>query len=343
VTRRRRGEAGLTLVELMIAVVLSGIVVSAALAMGFSMMNAYRDHRAMVLVERSARVSLEMMADAVRGSSPGVKDGNIEDAVGCAGQVGLRFFNNVDDPDELEVVYPVGGIMATLAGTAYLPNSTSLNVLPGEHFDGTTIAAGDYIVVTDLSSGVIVEVTDVAPDSDQFTISTARPSGVCTGPSFPVTAWPGSGFAEGSLVIRAKIARFSIVDDASTGNVPMLMMDPDGDGPDEAQPMAQGIEDMQIAVAYDTNDDGQITENGLVGDDDEWFYNHPDDSDPVAGAQPRAVRITLVARSTREQSNVNTYVPPDVEDHLVGSPTPDPYRRRVLSTTIDIRNLRGSP
>src|SRR6185312_4064680 len=48
-----------------------------------------------------------------------------------------------------------------------------------------------------------------------------------------------------SLVIRAQHATFTI---AAIDGIPTLMMDPDAGGPQAAQPLAEGIEDMQIAL-----------------------------------------------------------------------------------------------
>ncbi len=348
---KRSGEAGLTLVELMIVVVISSLVISAALGMGFSMMNSYREHRAMINVERSARVSLEIIADAIRNSTPGVPLGNFEDIVGCTGQVaGLQVINNTDAPDELKLIYATGGIFTSVyQETGYGTADIEVTVIDADPdqggIDGQDFFADDYFIITNLDSGAVVKVTGVSAPFDCgdagtpvtcYTLTTTQPSS-CGG-----VTWPAGGYETGALVIRGRYARFYIENSADTGNVPTLMMDPDADGDLEAEPIAEGIEDMQIAIAVDADPvDGSITEIGDDPDDDEWYYNVDGDADPPA-LVPRALRITLVAMSIQEQSDVDSYTRPAAEDHAADG-VKDPFRRRVLSTTIEIRNLTGSP
>lgn len=334
----RKAQSGMTLVELMIAVVIVGIVIAAALAMGFAMINSYRDHRAMVLVERSARVSLEIIADAVRGSAPGVPQLRVEDLVGCQGPLGLRTTNSSADPDSLELVYASTGQRPTALRQPYTDTSTVMTVA-----NATNIKAGDYVVVTNISDGAaVIQVTDVTPNGPDFDLTTASPSGKC-GAGITSGAFPDIGFPQGSLVMRAKLARFYVLDDASVANLPTLMLDPDGDpDTDNSEPLAQGIEDMQIAIGIDTDGDGAVTENGAAAGDDEWFYNVAGEPDPDPALLWRAVRITLVARSLREQSDVSSYTRPGTEDRAEAA-TPDPFRRRILKTTVEIRNMKDSP
>ena len=58
----------------------------------------------------------------------------------------------------------------------------------------------------------------------------------------------------------------------------------------------------------------------------------------------RALRITVVARSVGEVTTTETAssLRPAAEDREA-STTPDVYKRRALSTTVEIRNLTGSP
>ncbi len=126
------------------------------------------------------------------------------------------------------------------------------------------------------------------------------------------------------------------------------MMDPDGTPgalplPEEA--VAEGVEDLQIAIGVDLNGNGGIdAEDGAAGNDDEWVYNHPDDSDPppVGTAPYRAIRLTVIARSTDEVTSVATPLRKGAEDRPDAT-TPDNSRRRTLSTIVELRNMEGSP
>jgi Type IV Pilus-assembly protein W len=144
-------------------------------------------------------------------------------------------------------------------------------------------------------------------------------------------------------VLRVQRARFSV----DLANMPLLMMDPDGPalGSRDPEPVAEGVEDLQIALGVDLDGNGGIDlENGAAGNDDEWVFNHPDDSAPplITAAPYRAIRLTLTGRSVDETTAVATSLRPPAEDRE-GATVADVFRRRSLSTTIEIRNLAGSP
>ncbi len=324
--RTRIGEKGLTLVELMISMVIMSIAVGAALSLGLSTTNSYRVHREMDKTARAARVSLEIMADAVRNASAGVPDGNITDVVGCSASGAIKVTNSTTGPDELEVTYASGGVLTTLAAS-YTALSTELVVR-----DGTQFQPGDYVIITDLERGHIVPVTAVTPVGPNYELTTPDTPNALCGTGFAVYP-PGATF-----VIRAQISRFFIDSAFTGGNVPTLMMDPDSAGPIPPQPLAEGVEDLQIAIGVDEDDDDIVNEDGT--NTDEWFYNAVGDSAPPG--LPRALRINLVARSVLETSDTAQSSRPAMEDHAAGA-TPDEFRRRVLSTTIEVRNLEGSP
>jgi hypothetical protein len=152
-------------------------------------------------------------------------------------------------------------------------------------------------------------------------------------------ALPSGGYAAGSLVIPVQRARFYI--DTINGT-PSLMMDPDAEGPAGAEPLAEGIEDLQIAVGVDTGAmDGTLVEVGAAANDDEWAYNVAGDT--ALTGRIRAVRLSVIARAATElQGGTPGFLRPALEDHP-GSSIWDAYRRRVLSSTVELRNLEGSP
>ncbi len=320
----------MTLVEMMISLVILTIAVSAVLSLGATLIDGYRENRRMVLVEASARASLDIVADAVRNASPGVQKGNIGDAVGCSTFGSIRVTNSDVGPDELEVIHASGGGFTSLRGP-YDAGSTQMVVL-----DASELAVGDYVLVTNLEDGHLVQITGLTQGGSDWTIDTdPSPNTTC-----PAVVFPPGGYKAGDLVIRARLSHFYVT---TLDTTPTLMMDPDGrDGPEGPEPLAQGIEDFQVAVGVDTNDDGTVFEDGSAAD--EWFYNAAADLDPPAlSATPwRAVRVSIVARSVAETTIYATNLRPRVEDHPVAT-APDVYRRRVLSATIEVRNLLGSP
>ena len=85
-----------------------------------------------------------------------------------------------------------------------------------------------------------------------------------------------------------------------------------------AEPLAEGIEDMQIAYGFDDNGDGVITDTDSTTD--EWLWNAPGDTVGThVIANLRAIRITLVAKSTSVDSGALFPVIPPPKIAAVGT------------------------
>ncbi len=317
-----RGQRGLTIIELLVAMSLVSLLIGVAMQIAVVVLSGYRQHRDGIGAMRAARGSLDLIADAVRNASAGVPSGNIVDAAGCSTFTGVEVINATDAPDELHVTTAAGGVFSSLR-TTYDSAGTSLTVLAGTGF-----AAGDLVLITDFDHGHVVKLTAVTEGAADWTLG-VEPTG-CGGAPFT--------YAPGALVIRAKVARFFVTDlDGS----PTLMMDADGDGDEPAEPLAEGIEDFQVAVGVDADRDGEVLDLGDTSD--EWHFNAAGDADPaaIATAPWRALRITIVARSIRAELGEPISLPPAAEDHAAG--VPDGFRRRTMTTIVEIRNLDGSP
>ena len=322
-----RRQRGLTLVELMVAMTIVSIAMAAALAIGFSVLNGYRDQRKLSVVERAARISLEMISASIRSASPGVTTGQITDMVACTDFGALSVVNSTDAPDELKVVYASGWIMTSLRAD-FTEDSDTVVVL-----DAGDFAVGDRVLVTNFDQGHLVQIDAINAHAEGFALTIAAPST----PGCADGTFPDNGYQPGALVIRARMARYYVEE---TGIGPILMLDPDDTGPDPAEPLAEGIEDLQIVYAVDVNGDGELSEDG--GTTDEWFFNNPGDSSPppLATTMPSALRVTLVARTTFEVGRSSSSTRPAVEDRDEAEEA-DPFRRRSLAATVEIRNLRG--
>jgi len=125
------------------------------------------------------------------------------------------------------------------------------------------------------------------------------------------------------------------------------------------QDIADGILDLQIAFGIDANGDGQLTENLANPATDEWLGNAAADTAITGGL--KAIRISTLARTNRRDQE---YVPTptakhlilNLEDHVYSTTDIDDpvngyddvnfkgsmarlYRRRVLQTVVNLRNL----
>lgn len=327
-------QRGFTLVELMISLVLFSFAVAGVLSVAVSMTQAYREQRQVINAEASVRAPLDFLSDALRQASPGVTDpNNVQDFHTC--KLGaIEVTNSSTGPDELDLVYATGGIVTTLSTAAFDVNSTAINVT-----DASQLSAGDYVLVTDFTYGMLVKIE--SKSGNALTLATK-----CSTPA-SLTMWPTAttNYPIGSLVIRAQHAHFEI---QTVDGQPTLTMDPDGDaanggGAATYEPLAENIEDMQIAVGEDTDTINGISEVGAAANDDEWHYNVESDNPPAVGSKIRAVRVTLIARTSTALfgNTASFYLRPAAEDHDAGAY--DNYRRRILRSMVELRNVGGSP
>ncbi|MCB1035378.1 MAG: PilW family protein [Acidobacteria bacterium] len=128
--------------------------------------------------------------------------------------------------------------------------------------------------------------------------------------------------------------------------------------------IADNILDLQVALGFDTDIDGDVIgPDGLgtifeniagSGVDDDWLYNSADDdatdtpflvADRADAPRLYFVRVTTLARSARPERTDEEPILNALEDHtypadgLVNSTNGRKYRRSFLQTTVDLRNL----
>jgi hypothetical protein len=259
-------------------------------------------------------------------------------------------------PDQLTLVFGTGtfGNFTDTNLGATVTNATSAITAPAGL--STVYRAGEFIVLLDNPATPagppigdrgcsLFQITgiDSATDSLQHATTSIWNAGSAIAAVVPNSytggATPTAGIRDlGTL----NWVQFTI---DATGQTPKLMMNR-LDGAAGAQVLADGIEDLQIAYACDTdppapNGDGIFSEGTTVGTmkTDEWMYNVAGDVPTTDCNRPQAIRITLVARSRDGDTllaGMASNAKPAVEDGAVGAP--DTYRHRVLTTTVFPRN-----
>lgn len=342
---RRANAAGFTLVELMITMAIASIVMAGAIAASLGISNGFQDQRDVQRTEQGARIALNLLADTVRAASPGVDSGVIADGVSCSDLLStpmnaMRILNDpggtyphsvlgdlavAPDTDVLEVMWASGGVY-TFTTSPFAGVDTSIAVA-----NGATFRDGDYLIITDLQPGSPGVLMLVNAAGSATSVPVDAPDTRCSG-----AIVRASGYPAGSLVIRAKMARYFVTADPAIDTLyNTMMLDPDADGNADPQPIAPGIEDFQIAVGIDANDDNAIAVS-------EWLHDQGSETHtPISQGNWRAVRLSLIARSL-DAAAYDVSTRPALEDRAAGGAA-DGYRRRVLSTVIDMRNMEGSP
>ncbi|MBX3155459.1 MAG: PilW family protein [Deltaproteobacteria bacterium] len=314
----------------MISLVLFSIVIAGVFSVAVSTTVGFRDQRDLVVTETSVRAPMEFMADAIRNASPATQTGVIQDAYTCQNGA-INVVNSSTAPDVLEIVYAAGAVATTISQDSYdLPSPLTPTIMVG---NVRQFAVGDTVLITDNTKGHLLKITAINAGARQLTLAS------------PTCATTSVSYGPGAFVIRAARARFFVCNASPPisvpcpDGIPTLMVDPDGIGPAAAEPLAENIEDMQIALGVDANGDKGI--------DDPAEWQHSATVGALAGPI-RAIRVTLVARAPRGLPGPPTFAHVPAEDRNAATDgawigATDNFRRRVLTSTIEIRNLGGSP
>jgi prepilin-type N-terminal cleavage/methylation domain-containing protein len=366
----RRRQAGLTLVELMI-----GLVVAAVVAQGVFMFFAgqsriYSSQVKLLNVQQNLWTAMELIGRHVRSAGAGTAVGcpkvrTFYNGVGYSDVVPTMVTDGVNGaPDQLTITYYANATSSWY--DAMLENTiprdwtaSAMKVPTGE----TGFRNGDFILVLDTQPfppggdrGCTMFQISQVPSSDRLLVVNPSSPWNAPGPVPGLIPWDYTGVADGgayavrNLGTRVSV-RFFIDATGAPTRPPRLMMDDLSDaGP--AQTLAEGIEDLQLAYACDVSPtDGTITEGTTAATKlvDEWIFNQAGDVIPATCTKPMAIRVTLVARTKSEDDTLRLTGPtppgggiasgtfkPAAENGAAGAP--DLYRHRLLTTSFVPRN-----
>ncbi len=336
-----RSQAGFSLIELMIAVVVFGLITAQLMVVFSNQKRVYTSNERALDVQEQARLTLELMSFDTR----------------MGGFMVPRWaaVSSVDGGDEGPDRFCVSD--ASYFNFNGAPSPLDTKTLP---FDGAR--------VTNLNSGsVTVDTLDIdesAPANVDFLAPTAAGAGNGGG---IIIASPTQTFCARITAIAGNVISFEdhdTDDDVEYGDatayiggvtpelraVPAQVYEID---PDPAVLelrrngllLASGIEDMQVEYWLDNSG----VPNGVQDADNEFPVNVLNNPDPPGGAIPadmsrvRRVRVSIMARTEREEATDAAHgrlsgLRPALANRIAGV-VPDRFRRRSFSASILPRNL----
>lgn len=115
---------------------------------------------------------------------------------------------------------------------------------------------------------------------------------------------------------------------------------------DLRQDIAGGIVDLQIALGFDVDGNGDVVEQLDKPAEDEWQGNAAGEA--ALGGGFKDLRISTLVRTNRPDNTYEAPALPSVEDHVynltdagdrINGTTARKYRRRLLQTIVNLRNL----
>lgn len=333
------GQRGMTLIELVVAILISIVILAAGFTALVTTEKASRANEQTVDTQQNARIAMDLIARDIRGAGMGMIGaiGACPTAVVPADQTPAGADTG---PDTISLVTPTGSGTWTLAGAVGAS---------GAGFNQLVLSSGAAGAVANLQSmgmgngsilniGGAVSGTVSAFDVNAGTINLSN--------SVP----PPATFPAGTPVYLLQCITYSIGTTSAAcggGTNPCLLRN--------GVPVVDGIENIQFAYGCD----GCVAViNGGVPDgviDDQNSNNSFDQADFVTnslwamGASTiKLVQVSIVARQLGgeqglgEGRQAGLYSPPSlqVSDHAMNLAGTQQFRRRLLTRTIELRNAR---
>lgn len=353
-TRGSIEQMGFTLIELMVGMAVAVIVVAVAFTILTTTSKALRANEQIVDAQQNLRVAMELLTRDIKLAgfgNPGVTVGNCSSVIVPNDQTPT----GVDSgPDSVQLLVPV-----TRAGIT-VPNRWTLRAATAS--SGATqiqLQTGGGGAVADMvSSGLVVGSYISIGGSATAQVSAFDATANTINVSIPPPLW----FQVENQVYLLQCIRYQVVQPPDPtnlcgGNAPCLTRGVAGvvAGPNAEAPIAEGIEDLQLAYACD----GCVAAiNGGVPDqiiDDQnasssfdqadFLSNAPWNLAPLTPDKIKLVQVALVARQSKVdqgfgESNQSIVGSPAVtvsSDHTL--PADPSHRRRLLVKTVDTRNI----
>jgi len=298
---------GVTLIELMVALVISAVLVAGTYSIFISQQRTYIAQDQIVGAQQDGRTALTIMARDIRmaGMLTGMDGFSVYDGSTYATEAITPTNNNGGTGlDKVRVVYAAEEFIAGVPpAPVYVTNVNGSDVIlsasiSGFFNDGTGTTKRSYVAFEGYNS-----VYQIA-------------SGGVSGSTLTSTAPPPDSLASYSArVFRVRAITYSVVGTELRRN--------DGEG---AQTLAGAtnqsqVEDLQFAYQ--------------VSGDTSWYNTTPAGK---TNADIRAVKINLLMKTPIEDTKDQNYSRPALEDRA-GSATQDGFRRRVYTTVVKLRNF----
>ena len=327
-----RTQQGITLIELMIALVIGLLATGAMLKVYVDSSRLYRFNEGLARIQENGRFATEFVR----------RDARMAGFWGCNHEATLtnRIKTSVLDYPR----YELSGITGTSGSESNDPDTITFsgagrsvgkvkNDMPSTTASGRdfrvisteTINAGDALLISDCDMTDIFYVTKARGRNNKRKLWHKHTKN--TPNSF------SKAYAAGSTLYRVQQTTFCIAPGANPAQPSLRQLVNPTSGQtcqDHGDELVEGIENMQILFGEDTDADGDGTANRYLS-----FGASDLDMDRVV-----SVRISLLARSLN--NNLTTEPSPYFFNGSKSTPpSDDKYLRKVFTTTITLRNKTG--
>lgn len=340
-----KNEKGYTLVELIIAIAIGIVLISAASATYIAQSRSFSTQENVSEVNSQSKIAHNIISNNIRSAGFGrpddmniqqtpvngipnvitpVDNTNAPDAVTILG--GLRFVGMLfpQGVGKNEIACPVPVLRGSNVISLVSPGNDEIEVAVG-----TVLSIDGFREVTvtncvqDLDGSCNPKFLTINPPAaNNFPLIDTDNDGLCDNGRSVYVYEDHTYCVDGNLSLRRIRGGANVA--ACTGMA--------GSADDV---LADNVEDLQFRYAVDANYDGQVDDqNGNGTFDDGDFIDNPPDPRSV-----RSVRINVLSRTDREDDNFRGQGnPPAVIENRNHAATNDGFRRRWLQSMVKIRN-----
>lgn len=319
-------QKGLSLVELMVAMLVGLILTAGAIQIFISSRQTYRVQENLSRMQENARFAMEYLRRDIRMADywgcvreprvgpPGATDSNIQNNLNISATFDFAFDQGISGTDGLDNAPDVITLRGSRdEGVRIHPPFMNIAAAALQTNSNNGIEQGDILLVTNCSTGTIFQVSNPDP-SQSGTI--VHNEGSVVAPGNSQTEFNQTYGAEASI-FKVTSSRYFVGDSAG---VPALFKQDMNNAPIE---IVRGVENMQITYGEDIDGDG--VPNYFVPAGTPGF-----DIDRAV-----AIRVSLLMRS--DDNNV-TSRPIDYSFNGQTVTPNDRLLRQVFTSTVAVRN-----
>ena len=236
-------EKGFTIIELMIALVISALVTAAVYATFITQQKTYAVQSGVTDMQQNARAALMLMVRDLRMAGADVGSSfSVNDYAGTAMTASTTVTQGTgDDPDTITVVYG-----SELDTTAFVSAMNS-NVVTLTDVSG--FSDGDYISFETV--GDVYQISSVDGTQLQLTLDRAPPGNITTVANTTLGQ-------TGARAYLTKAITYRLVDDGTCANGPCLLQRRDSTNPNATNEIGNSITNLQVTQNY--NGDSRLTQ-----------------------------------------------------------------------------------
>ncbi len=309
-TGRASRERGITLVELMVAMLVTSLLLVFLLTVQTQLSQGFRGQSVASEVNSNMRMAAGAIRRDLAHAGYLLPAGQVEVAPDIDPDSllqGFRVRNDPygDGPDELHMIFGDDGQLALINGIQSQAANVQIDI-----DDPSTFDDGDIVILSSLSAACLLKVTGTNPE-----FVTVNPSGAPFNDSGDgTTPNPHCDNLRQAIIDEepSHIYRFtgrSYRIDPERPEAGVLQMSPSGGlVPDDWVNVGVGFTNLQVATRY--FEEGRTVDLDGDGDPERNWYSGDNQENPPPGAVPIAVSISLETRSRSQVGDVPTPATP---------------------------------